>query len=137
MSRIILLILISALLVSGALSTGCSEEQATERKLSESRDALAPQVAEEWEKATGEKVDSNRMVLATGKLSESHSVMASMILMGNSMSSDLSSYKQEISILEFRDATGVERAAVVVGSKVVLPKATSAAPETPSGEIAP
>lgn len=128
---------LAALLAAGILSAGCSEVQYTEEKLSQSRDILAPQVATEWENATGERVDPERMQLATGKLSESHAVMASMILMGNGMNSDLSSYKEEVSIMEFRDAQGIERAAVVVGNEIVLPKAAGASPETPAGELAP
>lgn len=118
-------------------SMGCSTEQYTEEKRSQSQDILAPKVAAEWEKATGDKVDTQRMHLTTGKLSESHSIMASMILMGNGMESDLSKYKEEISIVDFVDASGTERAAVVVGNKVVLPKAAGASPETSSGELAP
>lgn len=137
MRRLGLFVMLSALLVVGLVSAGCSVEKGNEEKNSQSRDLVAPQVAAEWEKATGEKLDSERMTLATGKLSESHAVMASMILMGNGMESDLSKYKEEISIVDFTDASGTKRAAVIVGNKVVLPKAAGATMESPSGEITP
>lgn len=123
-----------ALMVLVLASAGCPGQYEEERQ-SQSQDILAPQVATEWEKATGEKVDTQKMHLTTGKLSESHSVMASMILMGSGMESDLSKYKEEVSIVDFVDASGTERAAVIVGSKVVLPKAAGAAPAAPSGEL--
>jgi hypothetical protein len=137
MRRLRLVIARFALMVLVLASTGCSIEQYTEEKQAQSQDIIAPKVAAEWEKATGEKVDSQKMHLTTGKLSESHSVMASMILMGNGMESDLSQYKEEVSIVDFVDASGTERAAVIVGSKVVLPKAAGAAPASPSGELNP
>lgn len=81
---------------------------------------VAGEVSEEWNAATGEEIDTDTMHYTTGELSESHAIMAAMILQGQGMDPNLDSYG-EVGIMEFTDADGVERAAVVIDGKVVLP----------------
>lgn len=137
MKRSAYLLAVSLLAFAILALAGCSQVQYEEERHEQSRETLGKMVADEWEKATGEQIRQEGMDWVAGdKMSESHSVMASMILMGNGMDSDLSKYK-DLSLVSFVDASGTERAAVVVDNRVILPKAADAAPETPTGDLAP
>lgn len=98
---------------------GCNERDESVRK-EEAQDAIGGQLKDAWKTETGEAIGGNPHSIPENEMSESHSVMASMILSGRGMSTDLGSYG-EVYLVEFTDPAGVERAAVYVDGKVVLP----------------
>ncbi|PKN82037.1 MAG: hypothetical protein CVU47_04560 [Chloroflexi bacterium HGW-Chloroflexi-9] len=100
---------------------GCeSEEQGATERAQEARDTVGSQFKTAWQEETGEAVSTPPTILERSEMSESHQIMASMILLGRGMETDLSTYAV-VYLVEFKDADGVERAAVYADGKVVLP----------------
>lgn len=122
-----LMVLLIAMVLLGCSFSTPEEQEKSEGDVragwSEAKEdaKVASDVSEEWKAATGEDISTDTMNYATGDLSESHAVMAAMILQRNGMDSNLDSY-ESVGVMEFVDAGGVERAAVVIDGKVVLPK---------------
>jgi hypothetical protein len=100
---------------------GCSMAQYSEERDEQARDIIGSQLKDAWQAETGEAVSTDPRLVNRDGMSESHSVMASMILMGQGMDPDLSTYSSDVYLVEFKDAAGVERAAVYVNNKIVLP----------------
>ncbi|MDP2327295.1 MAG: hypothetical protein Q8M79_04330 [Dehalococcoidia bacterium] len=110
-----------AVLLMLALSVaGCENERDISNRAEQARDSIGSDLKTEWEAKTGEAVSSIPNVIERDSLSESHQIMASMILLGQGMDPDLSTYG-EVYLVEFKDADGVQRAAVYTNGKIVLP----------------
>lgn len=119
--RLVLVLLIASLAVVSV--AGCQQAKDDwERSEDADREQYRTDVFKAWSDATGESATEVKDI-PRDQLSESHSIMASMILMGNGMESDLSTYKT-VYLVEFKDASGTQRAAVVADGKVVLPADT-------------
>ncbi len=99
---------------------GCEEERHRAELSTSMNDMIGTQLKTSWQAATGETLSSTATTIERSRLSESHAIMASMILMGRGMESDLSTYK-DLYLVEFTDAGGVERAAVYANGEVILP----------------
>lgn len=100
---------------------GCSETREINEKAADDAEVAEIRLKEAWQQETGEAISGNTTLVAPQGMSESHQVMASMILMGQGMDADLSTYPNGVYLVEFKDAAGVERAAVFVDGKIVLP----------------
>jgi len=110
------------LLASVAILSVAGCQHIWEKSEDADRESYRTDVYTAWRNATGESASEIKDI-PRDQLSESHSVMASMILMGNGMESDLSTYRT-LYLVEFRDAGGTTRAAVVADGKVILPAGT-------------
>ena len=123
MSRVRLAIVLLLASVAVLSIVGCQQAKDDwERSEDADREGYRTEVHTAWKNATGESATEVKDI-PRDQLSESHSVMASMILMGNGMESDLSTYRT-LYLVEFKDAGGTARAAVVADGKVILPAGT-------------
>lgn len=113
-------VVVGLLLVLALALVGCETERDVSVRAEEAREFVGSKVKVAWKEATGEEVSGMPTLVARDGMSESHSVMASMILSGRDMNTDLSSY-HEVYLVEFKDADGAEKAAVYADGKIVLP----------------
>lgn len=111
---------VALVLVMALGIVGCEEERQRAELSTSMNDMIDTQLKTSWQAATGETLSSTTTTIERSRLSESHAIMASMILMGRGMESDLSTYK-DLYLVEFTDAGGVERAAVYANGEVILP----------------
>lgn len=123
MSKWLAFVLASILL---ALGSGCANvDQAKEKAKDEGavraslEETISTELSAAWVEETGDPCELTD-VIDGDSLSESHAVMAAFILQQRGMDPDLSSY-EEVYLVEFTDGDGVERAAVRVDGKLVLP----------------
>jgi len=103
------------------LGVGACTERDISNRREETQDAIGGQLKDSWKAETGEAISGNPRSIPENEMSESHSIMASMILSGRGMSTDLGTYG-EVYLVEFKDPDGVERAAVYADGKIVLPE---------------
>lgn len=78
------------------------------------------QACEGWTEKTGEKVDDVTSFLYSKGMSESHRMMAAMILSANGMETDLEKY-DDVYLVKMETNTGEERVMVVADGKNVFP----------------
>ncbi|MHB1017112.1 MAG: hypothetical protein ACYC2X_04395 [Coriobacteriia bacterium] len=113
-------IAVVVVLALALVAIGCVESNEMRRALDGPGDSIDEDLRSEWSEQTGESISGSTDQIPRSDMSESHAVMAAFILSGREMDSNLDSYK-EVYLVEFKDAEGVERAAVYADGKLVLP----------------
>ena len=104
----VVLLLLTAL----AILAGCMKKEEIDYRNDAAKDAWTERYGEEPTRVSSMECDND--------MSESHRIMASMILMGNGMSDDLDSYKH-IYLYMVTMPDGEERAMVLADGKYVYP----------------